>query len=126
MMVADKILRLLSESGFSTRAYADDVIIAIIADNQGIALGIAENLMKSGLSAVEKRSREVQLTVNPEKVEAVLFTRKYKTSPLSGLKLSGKEIKVSKEAKYFGVALDSKLNCCRHLEQACGKVAQTY
>ena len=121
-MVADKILRLLSESGFSTRAYADDVIIAIIADNQGIA----ENLMKSGLSAVEKRSREVQLTVNPEKVEAVLFTRKYKTSPLSGLKLSGKEIKVSKEAKYFGVALDSKLNCCRHLEQACGKVAQTY
>ena len=51
-LVTDKLLRLLSEAGFFTRAYVDNVIIVIIA-------------------------------VNPEEVDAVLFTRKYKTSPVS-------------------------------------------
>ena len=99
--MAEKLLRLLSEAGFFTRAYADDVIIVIIADNQEIA----EDLMMSALSVVEKWYREVQLTVNPEKAKAVLFTRKYRTRPVSGLKLFGKEIKVSKQAKYLGMVL---------------------
>ena len=63
----------------------------------------------------------MQLTINPEEAKALLFTRKYKTSRISGLKLFGKEIKVSKEAKYLRVVLDSKLNWSRHLEHACGK-----
>ena len=82
--------------------------------------------MGSALSVVEKWCREVQLTVNSEKAEAVLFTRKYKTSPVSGLKLFGKELKVSKEAKNIGVVLDSKLNWSRYLEHVSGKVTQTY
>ena len=49
-LVVDRLLRLLSEAGFFIRAYADDVIIVIIADDQGIA----SNLMKSALSIVEK------------------------------------------------------------------------
>ena len=60
-LVADKLLRLLSEAGFFTRAYANDVIIVIIVDNQGIA----EDLMRLALSIVEKWCKEVQLTVNP-------------------------------------------------------------
>ena len=68
----------------------------------------------------------MQLTVNPEKAEAVLFTKKYKTRPVSGLKLFGKEIKVSKKAKYLGVVLDSKLNWGKHLEHAREKVTQAY
>ena len=91
-LVADKLLRLLSEAGFFTRAYADDEIIVIIANNQEIS----EDIMRSTLSVVEKWCREVQLTVSPEKAEAVRFTRKYKTIPVSGLNLFGKEIKVSK------------------------------
>ena len=125
-LVADKLLRLFSEAGIFTRAYANDVITVIIADNQGIA----KDLMRSALSVVEKWCREVQLTVNPEKAEALLFTRKYKTSPASGLKLFGKEIKVSKEANYPGLdtgdVLDSNFNWSRRLEHACGKVTQAY
>ena len=67
---------------------------------------------------------EVQLTVNPEKAEAVLFTRKYR--PVTGPKLFEKEIKFSKKAKYLGVILYSKLNWNRHLEYAFGKVTQAY
>ena len=79
--------------------------------------------MRSALSIVEKLCGEVQLTVNPEKAEAVLFTRKYKTMQVTGLKLFEKEIKVSKEAKYLSVVFDSKLNWSRH---ACGKFTQAY
>ena len=52
-LVVDKFLRLLSEAGFFTSAYADDVIIVIIADDQGIAA----DLMRSALSIVEKWCR---------------------------------------------------------------------
>ena len=68
----------------------------------------------------------MQLTVNPEKAEAVHFTRKYKTRPVTGLKLFGKEIKVSKEAQYLGVVPDSKPNWSSHLECTYGKVTQAY
>ena len=68
----------------------------------------------------------MQLTVNPEKSVAMLFARKYKTSAVSGLKLFGKKVKLSKEAKYLGVVLDSKLIWSRQLEYARGKVTQAY
>ena len=44
-LVADKLLRLLSEAGIFTRTHADDVTIILIADNQGIA----EDLTRSAL-----------------------------------------------------------------------------
>ena len=68
--------------------------------------------MRSALSIVEKWCREVELTVNPEKAEAVLFPRKYKTRPVSGLKLFGKEIKVSKSENH-------KIACRK---KRCGKI----
>ena len=74
--------------------------------------------MRTALSIVEKCCGEVQLTINPEKAEAVRFTRKYKARPVRVLKLFEKGIKVSKEAKYLGVVLDSKSNWSRHLEYA--------
>ena len=57
----------------------------------------------------------MQPTVNPENTEALLSARKYKTRTVRGLKLFEKEIQVSKEAKYLGVVLVSKLNWSRHL-----------
>ena len=56
---------------------------------------------------MEKWCQEVQLTVHPEKAEAMVFTRKYKTISVTGLKLFDKEIKASKEAEYLGIVLDS-------------------
>ena len=70
--------------------------------------------MRSVLYIVEKCCREVKLTVYPGKAEAVLFIRKYKTSPVSGLKLFEKEIKVSKE-------VNQNLINCRQLDYVCVK-----
>ena len=42
--------------------------------------------MRPTLSIVEKWCREMQLMVNLEEAETVLFTRKYKTRPVTGLK----------------------------------------
>ena len=57
--------------------------------------------MRVELSKLEKRLREVQLMVNLEMAEVVLFTRKYKTSPVLGLKLFGKEVKVLKATMQY-------------------------
>ena len=121
-IVVNRLLRLLSETGVFTRAYADDVIIVIIGDDQGIA----SDLMGSALSIVEKWRGEVQITVNPGKDEVVLITRKYKTKPVTGLNQFQKEVKVSKEAKYLGIVLDYIQNWSKHLEYPCGKVTQAY
>ena len=48
-LVANKLLKVLGDAGFFTTAYAHDVIIVIISDNQGIA----EDLMSSVLSKVK-------------------------------------------------------------------------
>ena len=64
--------------------------------------------------------------VNIEKKGAAIFTTKYKTRPVTRLKLFDKEIKASKEAKYLGVVLDSKLKWSSHLWYACRKVTQAY
>ena len=45
-LVVDKLLRMLSEAGFFTRAYVDCTMIIIIANDQGIAV----DLMRSRLS----------------------------------------------------------------------------
>ena len=83
-------------------------------------------MQRSALTIVEKWCLEVQLTVNPEKAEAMLFTRKFKTKPVTGLKLFDKEMKASKEAKYLGIVLDSKLNWGSHLQYVCRKATQAY
>ena len=69
---------------------ADDDFIVIIADDQGIA----SDLMRSALSLVKKWCGAVQLMVNPRKVGTVLFTKKYTTRPVTGVKLFEKKIKV--------------------------------
>ena len=48
--------------------------------------------------------------MNPDKVNMILFTTKYKAKPIRGVPLGGKPLKQVNEAKYLGVMLDAKLN----------------
>ena len=83
-----------------------------------LCLRVAE-LMR--FAPVKESCREVcTTTVNANKAEAVLFTRKYKTNHDSELNFFGKHVKVSKDAKYLGFVLDSKPFWNRKLENECG------
>ena len=66
-------------------------------------------LTQGDLRIVEAWCRSTGLGVNPDKTEVMVFTRKYKWDRTCKLTLNGKELKLSKEVKYLGVTMDSKL-----------------
>ena len=68
--------------------------------------------MRDALRIVESWCERVGLTVNPDKTECILFTRKQKRNlvGLSGPTFYGKTLKLAEKVKYLGVMLDRKLN----------------
>lgn len=56
------------------------------------------------------------LVVNQDKMEMVIFTRKYKVPKVKEPKFYGNDITVSDSVKYRGVMLDEKLSWKEHLE----------
>ncbi|WP_333765256.1 hypothetical protein, partial [Streptomyces sp. IBSBF 2390] len=66
------------------------------------------------------------LGVNPDKTELVLFTKKTNIPAFNTPKLEGKRLKLSKEAKYLGVFLDSKLNWNRNVEERVKKAQAAF
>ena len=68
-----------------------------------------QNNLQDALEVIEKCCREVQLSVNAQKSEAVIFTlkRKLDCSPL--LQFNGVRISFQNTVRYLGVILDSKL-----------------
>ena len=69
-LVVDKLLCELSKAGIFGRTYADDVIIIYKANYKDMIFSI----MRLALGIIEKWCKKVKLSVNPSKVEAVLFT----------------------------------------------------
>jgi hypothetical protein len=55
------------------------------------------------------------LVVNPQKTNAMIFTRKFKPKPIEPLRLEGEETPFTNTVKYLGVLLDPKLNWKQHL-----------
>jgi len=55
-------------------------------------------------------SRDGTLSVNPNKTETILFTRRYKPKQHKAIYFFDEEVKLSQGVKYLGVILDSKLS----------------
>jgi len=66
--------------------------------------------MDNALNLTLRWAEQNGLGANPQKTELVLFTRKYKIPSLRLPTLGRTQIKLSKEAKYLGVIIDSKLS----------------
>jgi len=65
--------------------------------------------METALSILSRWTAVCGLGVNPEKIELVLFTRKYKIPNQILPKLHQTRLALSNQAKYLGVILDKKL-----------------
>jgi len=72
--VADSLLKWLSKQGIYTQGFADDGTVLII----GALLSTLCEIMQRVLRGIEKWRDERQLSVNPNKTELILFTRKLK------------------------------------------------
>ena len=65
---------------------------------------------------VEYWCNDVGLSINPDKVNLVIFSRKKKRNGYKDPILFGKYIQPVKELKYLGIYIDQKLNWEKHLD----------
>ena len=89
--------------------YADDIAISIIANT----VEEASNRAKAAIETLENWAKESELSFNPSKTKAMVFTKKMiMKDPLNGkqilptLKVKGEEIEWTQEFRYLGVILD--------------------
>ena len=121
-LVINELIRLLNEAGFFAQAYADDILILVKADDEHVLAG----LMQHTLGIRQAWCESFRLSVNPDKVNMILFTTRYKVKPIGGVQLGGKPLKLVNEAKYLGVTLDSKLNWGKYISNICEKAINKY
>lgn len=116
-LVVDSLLKELHAAGFHALAYADDVAIIV----KGLFSKIAGERMNVALKIVSNWCQGKGLSVNPQKAELILFSRRRNVQLLPDIVLSGETIKLVETVKYLGVIFDSKLLWKEHLSLAIRK-----
>lgn len=103
--------------------------ISVFADDTSILssdlyFNNISNSLQNGLSILIEYFCKWNISVNPEKTQAVYFTRKRKTCflPQTPLVFSNHQIAWETNAKYLGVVLDKKLNFGEHISHIVNKV----
>jgi hypothetical protein len=121
-LVADRFLTTTNDLGFSTFAYADDIVIIV----QGKFVHTIREIMQKALNMVVKWAAKEGLNISPHKKAIDPFTNRKKIAGLGPLILHGKELKMLDKVKYLGVTLDLKLNWNQHLQNIIRKTQTTF
>jgi hypothetical protein len=87
-LVADGLLAVTNDQGFSTFGYADDIVI------------IVREIMQEALNVVVKWTVKEGLNISPHKTAIDPFTNRRSIEGLGPLILHGKELKMLDEVKY--------------------------
>lgn len=83
--------------------------------------------LQNSLHKIEKFFHRWKIKANPNKSQAVFFTRRRKQTffPTRKLNLYSEEIDWSNECKYLGLVLDSKLTFEKHVSKTIHKINLT-
>ena len=96
--------------------YADDIAIAITADN----IQEATNLTQDAIRKIEEWAATWNLQFNPNKCKAMYFTKKRIEDQLPILRVRNEEVEWVKTFKYLGLTFDSPtLTWKEHIEDTC-------
>ncbi|KAI5746623.1 hypothetical protein M8J77_005610 [Diaphorina citri] len=106
------VLEIDKPEGITLIAYADDLAIIAMAENEETL----EEIINLTMERVNTWMTNTGLALAPEKTEAILLIGKKKCRPLN-IELAGNRIEVKNQLKYLGITLDTKLNFNLHLEQ---------
>ena len=115
--MVDSLLVQLNEAHYYCQFYADDGAIILV----GFCLRTLCDLMAGAFRMVERWCDANGLSVSPEKLELVLFTRKRKLEGFRAPRLYGTRVDLVSQVKYLGVILDSKLTWKQHLDARASK-----
>jgi hypothetical protein len=121
-VAVDELIEGLSENGCYTQGCADDIAILI----GGKFLNIVPELFQGALSMVQEWCDRTQLSVNPQKMVVVPFTRKRDLRDLKKSTLSGHKLQLTAEVKYLGPILDRGLTWNAQPENVINKAYRAF
>ena len=111
LIAFDTAIKIINTKLIEGNGYADDCR----ALSGGRRIDHAVSRLQKMLNKLTDWGKTCGLTFSPEKSVAVLFTLTRKV-PTRKLQLYGKDIEYSKEVKYLGITLDSKLHWNAHIQ----------
>ena len=91
----------------------------------GSCIHTIRDVTKPALDRVKLWTDKVGLSVNPQKTELVLFTRRYKIPAFEPISLGDTVLDIKTKAKYLGIILDSKLSWKLNIEERVKKASCT-
>jgi hypothetical protein len=104
-LVVDGLLCDLNDSGVYAQGYADDVAILV----RGRFNETVSDLINTALRRVSRWCSEVGLSINPDRVVVVPFTRRRNVKGIGPLRLLDSVIPLQQQVKYLRVILDQTL-----------------
>lgn len=107
--------------GFFLALYADDT--ALLATSKNPTLLITK--LQSTLNTTLEYFRAWKLTINPEKTEAIFFTRT-RCRPQHELSVMGHNVPWQKKVKYLGVILDQRMSWLPAVDDRIAKFHKAY
>ena len=122
LLVINDVLLDLKDSGVKVVAYADDVVMLAT----GFCTNTISKKLELALSRLSDWANRCGLGVNPSKTELILFTRRKKVPQIKLPKLNGAELRLSSEAKYLGVIIDSALKWTKNVEARAKKAQAAF
>ena len=109
--LVDDLIARLSMGGVHCQGYADDICLLAVGKFPNTML----ELMQRALHTVEIWCGKVSLSVNPDKTNPVVFTRKRKLPGFFEPLFFGVTLHCSELVKYLGVILDFRLTWGEHV-----------
>lgn len=122
LMVVDELITMLTDQGLVVQGYADDLVILIC----GRFINTLCSRMQEVMGQVEDWCTSTELSVNPDKTQLVLFTKKRKIEGFFNPTLFNKSLIRSHEVKYLGVTIDDKLNWGAHVALRLQKAIKSF
>ena len=92
-LVVYELLHQLSRQSYHPIGYADDILIIVRGQHLEVLFGV----MQQALGIVDTWYRKTGLSVNPNKTDVVVFTRRYKWGTTSTLKLGDQQLKITEQ-----------------------------
>jgi hypothetical protein len=111
-IIFDNMLKEINDNAVLGVGFADDACILITGKKPDILMEV----IQTKINKIVQWGKSNGLTFSPQKTVAVLFTNKTKIPKLQSLRMDGTTVPLSKEVKYLGITLDSKLNWNPHIK----------
>lgn len=85
------MIRRLNEPGFHTQRYVDDLVIVVTEGHKGTSVEVVQN----SLNIIEDWFNDLDLSINPDKTESLVLTRRRNLPDLANTNFYCKKVVVS-------------------------------